>query len=332
MENYTPADSYSSVQIYETTDPVIGGTSGESNAPIKGLADRTNYLKNRMGGYDGIASITASGNITTAHANKLIVVKATTNVELNLADVTGFIPGQKIAIKVQLSGAGGPFWMNLISASNIENGSVVRTNIWVYDGEFIELVAEATVWNWVDARGNFDKIGEDDFVRIQPRNTLVADGTLGDLRAKYPRLWEVVSVDAVSDIAWTGNGLRYQALFSTGNDSTTFRRCDLRALSVRGLDLGRGISIGRMDAISGGYEADAMMAHYHSMFGTINIGGDIGTDDFVSTYEAGGGNSAYVMKKCSDVPTRGKTSGVKGVTTATENRIKTYGKIPVIYY
>ena len=324
MENYTPADNFSAVQTYETTDPVLGGTGGESNVPVKALADRTEYLKNRVGGFRGVTNFTASDTVTAAHANTLITVKATANVTLTVDDVTTFKPGQKLTFKAKLSGAGGPFWLNVVTANDIENGSVIRTNIWLYDGESIELTAETANWNWTDAKGNFDKVGEEDFKRIQPRNTLVADGTLGDVIAKYPRLWEVVSAEAVADAVWLGTPFRYRGFFSTGNGTTTMRRRDLRSMSVRGLDLSRGVSTGRMDEIAGGCEMDAVGPHAHRVKRTT-------TDGLGSQYE---GNT---LKQAGD---RGlwwggnETDGLtnSGSGSATETKIKNIGLIPVIYY
>lgn len=324
MENYTPADNFSAVQTYETTDPVLGGTGGESNVPVKALADRTEYLKNRVGGFRDVTNFTASGTVTAAHANNLITVKATANVTLTVDDVNTFKPGQKLTIKAKLSGAGGPFWLNVITANDIENGSVIRTNIWLYDGESIELTAEAANWNWTDAKGNFDRIGEDDFKRIQPRNTLVADGTLGDLRAKYPRLWEVVEAEAISDAAWTGTPYRYRGLFSTGNATTTFRRRDLRSMSIRGLDLSRGVSAGRMDEFPGGCELDAVGPHKHPVNRTTTNGA--GTIYEANSLRQGGDRGLWWGGN--------ETTGLEntGEGSAPETKVKNIGLIPVIYY
>jgi len=54
MANITETDTYDAgVYLLETTDPVQGGAAGVSNAPLINLANRTNYLRNRLFGGDG---------------------------------------------------------------------------------------------------------------------------------------------------------------------------------------------------------------------------------------------------------------------------------------
>jgi len=320
MTNYSPNDDFPIVRTYDTDTPVLGGASGESNDPIKRLADRTEWVKNRAGAFIDVVELTGNTTIDATYANKLIVVRATSNVTLTIANVNTFRPGHKITIIAKLSGAGGPFWVNVVTGQNIEKGSLIRTNIWMYDTEKIELTAEASIWDWTDEKGNFDKVGEDAFVRTQPVNSLIANGTLGDLRSKYPRLWEVVEAEAVTDDAWTSNQLRYSGFHSTGNGTTTFRRRDLRSMFMRSLDLSRGISLARMDNIVGGYEADAVGQHKHPVK-------RVRTDSVGANYE---GNS---MRSGGD---RGLYTGdtVDGInnTDATENKVKSVGYIPVTFY
>lgn len=266
MTNYTPTDALSTVKTYDESDLVKGGISGNSNIPVEALADQAFYLTNRLGGFIGIKDVTSSVGIVAADANKLISVIATANVTLTVDVLSSFKPGARIAVVAKLSGAGGPFFVNVVTAENIINGSVTRTNIWLYDGEMIELIAGTTVWHWTIAKGNFDKIGEHDLKRFAPRNTFAADGTGGNSRAKFPRIWEVVSGTAVTDGNWLG-GLRYKAQFSTGNGTTDFRRPDYRGLFFRALDAGRGIDIARLDAAAGGYEDDAIKSFDASITG-----------------------------------------------------------------
>jgi len=259
MTPYTPTDALNEVDIYDESDLVLGGTTGNSNLPIEALADQSLWLQNRIGGYRDVVAITGNAAVTfTDHANRLLAVTATANVTLTVDALSGFKTGNKIAVVANLSGAGGPFWVNLVTAENINNGSVTRTNIWLYDGEMIEIVAGASAWYWTIAKGNFDKVGDHDLKRFAPRNAFIADGSLGDLRAKYPRLWELVSATALSDATWNSAGNRYKGQFSTGNGTTTLRRPDYRGLFLRSLDGGRGLDLGRMDATAGGYEDDSI--------------------------------------------------------------------------
>jgi hypothetical protein len=321
MTNYTPNDAFATVQRYDTSDPVRGGATGESSLPIEQLADRTEWLNNRLGGYKDVISVN-SGNITASDANKLIRVSAGLNVTLNLAASSTFKQGSKVAFAPILSGLGGPFWLNIVSASSIFDGSRAYSNIWMYDGEFIELVAESGFWLWTIAKGNFDKIGQDDLKRIQPRNTFIADGTPDELRSKYPRLWEVIESMAVPDGTWASNGFRYQSFFSTGNGTTTFRRPDMRAMSLRALDLGRGVSLGRQDETAGGYEADQILKHGHQLSTTNSAPSNNPDADPLRGSLIGSVNN------------RGGAGSGKSIieTGGSENRIKTIGFLPVIYY
>ena len=79
-------------------------------------------------------------------------------------------------------------------------------------------------------------------------------------RTTYPALWaHVQTVGAVTEAAWTA-GL--WGWFSAGDGSTTFRIPDLRAMSLRGLDDGRGIDASR---VIGSYQADQILAHGHAV-------------------------------------------------------------------
>lgn len=79
-------------------------------------------------------------------------------------------------------------------------------------------------------------------------------------RTTYPALWaHVQTVGAVSEADWTGGRWGW---FSAGDGSTTFRIPDLRAMTLRGLDDGRGIDLAR---VLGSYQAAQMLAHSHGI-------------------------------------------------------------------
>mgnify|MGYP006921328520 CR=1 FL=1 len=255
MTNYTPNDTFPTVQYPDLSDLVQGGLSGNTSASIEQLADRTQYLFNRSGGYIGISDVTATGSITNASANKLISIVATANVTLTLDALSTFKVGTRLSFVAKLTGSG-PFWLNVVTPDSFFSGNISRTNIWLYDGEMIEIIRGTSAWHWIIAKGNFDKIGEVELKRFQPANTFLGDGTTALLRATYPRLWEAVSGSAIADNTWLSDNYRYRQQFTVGNGTTTFRRPDYRAMFFRALDGGRNVSIGRLDAIAGGYEQD----------------------------------------------------------------------------
>ena len=58
MANLTESTTYDAgVYQLETTDPVTGGAAGIANAPLKNLANRTNYLKSRVDSLESGATI-----------------------------------------------------------------------------------------------------------------------------------------------------------------------------------------------------------------------------------------------------------------------------------
>lgn len=324
MTIITPADNFDDVKNYDLTDPVKGGVTGESSVPIVELTNRTQWLRNRIGGYVDVKEVTGNANLTAADANKLISVAAGGNVTINIAALSGFKAGNKISFVAAMSG--GPFWVNIDPAESIADGSTSRSNIWVYDGEMIELVAGATNWKLTIAKGNFGKIGNDDLKRIQPRNTFIADGSVYN-RAQYPRLWAELNGASVTDYQWLANGLRYQSFFSLGDGINTFRSPDMRSMSLRALDLSRGISLSRLDESAGGYQADAIKAHTHPIEYILE-----GNDGAPTA-------SGEVLKKSDTDHGTGSGQGGEGVnnyavrpTGGTENTTKNIGLLPVIYY
>jgi len=326
MTNYTPTDALPVVQIYDESDLVKGGIAGNSNLPIESLGDQAFWLQNRLGGYRDVVDVTGSISVSYAtHANRLLSVTATANVTLTLDAVSGFKKGNKIAVVANLSGGGGPFWVNIVAADNIYNGSVIRTNIWLYDGEMVELVAGASTWLWTIAKGNFDKLAEHDLKRFAPKNSLVADGTLGDLRAKYPRLWEVVNATSISDATWSAGGDRYKGQFSQGNGTTTFRRPDYRAMFFRALDLGRGISLARYDAVEAGYEKDGIVDHHHSVDPNPNSNDSAGFGKMATGASSPEGTLPIIQST-------GPKDSLGTLIGTTETRSKNIGFSPYIYY
>ena len=87
----------------------------------------------------------------------------------------------------------------------IEDGSKIWDPLWACDGDEFKLIAVDTnndsiadLWVMIDAKGNFDIAGNDALVRVQPRNSFVANGTLSS-RADFPRVWAAVSASVIDD-------------------------------------------------------------------------------------------------------------------------------------
>jgi microcystin-dependent protein len=321
MQNYTPIDAFSTVKTFELSD-LVQADDTYDNQPVKALADRSQYLYNRLGGYAGIVDVTATGNITAAtHANKLISVAATANVILTVANVSTFKTGARLCFIAKITGTG-PFWCKVVTGQNIEDGSVTSTEMYLYDGEMIELVADTvnSIWKLVNWKGNFEKVGQDELKRLQPRNSLMANGNTSLSRATYARLWAAVSGIAVSES--DKSDIRYQAMFGNGNGSTTFSVPDLRGLFWRAIDLSRGLDLGRLDDTAGGFEDMEIEQHNHTLATTNGAASNSVTADPVRGTIAGSANTQGGLGSSKSI---GQTGGA-------ETRPKNIGMIPIIYY
>lgn len=197
------------------------------------------------------------------------------------------------------------------------HGRFNKSVFWLCDGEEMTLVKRSsTSWELCHLVGNFEMVGNDAMVRRLLKNTLIADGSLV-LRVNHPRLFDMIESTAIDDATWSSDPLNYRCFFSLGDTVSNFRLPDMRAISWRGLDLGRGISLGRIGTGAGGYEGDEVKLHNHNI-------------------------SIPLAQHTSSGAVKGVTDGPAGFplnlpftsdnTGATENTIKTAGFIPVIYY
>lgn len=261
----------------ETTDPVLGGDlpGGISNQQAKQLADRTVYLKSKVGVIEDIYVVGVGANTTftaTDIFNKLVCISPEGpafgyTVTLNCQDLPD---GAMIRLSVVASGNK---WVKLNFVNDAGfigfNGGGFQANaIWLYGGETLTVAYKASGCFVIDLRGNYDRTGEVVFKYKPPTNSIIAQGQLVN-RADYPRLWNWAQTTGgggspVTDQVWLLNGLRYTGCFSLGNGSTTFRLPDLRGMFIRGLDLSRGIDISRVENSNGGYEADDNKQHGHT--------------------------------------------------------------------
>jgi len=313
-ENIFPVN----VNRYDTDDPVLGGLTGESNDPIIALTHRSRYLYNYQSSFTGIEPITTTATINNTYLRKLIYINATANLSLNLSAVNTFLPGQCLHFKCK-NATGKNAAIVPQAGEDIMEGTLVK-NVWLYDTEEIVLVAvdrtgggPATGWEILNAKGNFDLVGNDGMVRSQPRNSIIANGTTGFLRADYARLWDIVSATAIDDSVWLSDALNYKCFFSAGNGTTTFRVPDMRSMFWRGLDLGRGVSYFRFGSTAGAYAPDEVGPHTHP-----------GVPNKVNDTDRGEGRSSLFS-----VDNLGNTLPNTGTT---ETSVKNAGLIPIIYF
>ena len=308
-----------SVNQFETIDPVLGGINGVSNSPITALTNRTRYLYDYKNGFTGIAEFAASAAIDATHLRKLIYINAAVNVTLSLTSLVNFTIGQKLVFKCK-NAAGKCVSIVPAGTESLKDGSVTR-NIWLYDGEEITLVARSiTEWEILDAKGNFSIAGNDGMVRRMPVNSFVADGSTGYLRADYARIWEAISANVVDDSVWLADPVMYREYFSAGDGITTFRLPDMRSMSWKALDLGRGLSLGRYGGNAGAYEPDQVGPHSH----LVPI-----PKSFTSMTQDGTGR---ITTGSSATEPADAVTLIALADSNTETTIKTVGLIPIIYF
>ena len=342
MTPYTPNNAFPNISIYDTSDPVLGGSTGESNDPIKKLADRTQYLYNRLGSYLGQRIVTANAAITIADIFKMVNVVTSNNITLTLDPVANFGVGALLKFKVKTTGVKAVKYLPNAS-EKIEDGIVEYNGsskfLYLYDGEEVTLMAAnndaggagaATKWIMIEPKGNLNKVGNDRLCRIQPRNTLIANGCQPEIggtlhsRADYARLWQEIAASAIPDALWNSD-IRYKQFFSDGDGASTFRIADMRSMIHKGLDLGRALSLGRLDALPGGLEKDAILEHYHITVFTNN-----------SDNDAGSSKLAVGNQPPEGVPPQYKSNGAINSSNVSignvENLVKNAGFYPVIFY
>jgi hypothetical protein len=315
-----------SVRGYDTTDPVIGALSGQSNLPLEDLSDRTNFLFDHLGRFEDVIVFDSSVGISGNTKGILHYAQITSNIVFSMDDLANFVHGARLRFKCKAS-SNKSVRFDPVSGQKFKDGSQVLDNLWLHDGEDLELVAFKGGGDdhfvVLYGKGNFDKVGQDDLVRFQPRNSIIANGCNPEsagpllLRADLQRLVDKVLPTAINDATWLSD-ISNRQYWSLGNGSTTMRPPDMRAMFFRGLDLGRSIRLGNLSSTPGSYEPDAFKSHSHSVDLPVAqhtaSSSNIGVTD--GPVGAGGVPHHYVS----------------GDTGGPETVVKNAGFIPVVYY
>jgi hypothetical protein len=309
------------IQGYNTTDPVLGGSAGESNQPLEQLTDRTSYLYDRLGRFEGINYVPAAGTIDWAHAkNRLNMVDVASSVLVALDDISTFPEGARVHLKAKLP-QNKTLVIGTTGFQNIVDGNISGTRTYLADGEEVTLVRWGDVWVLTEPRGNHNKVGEEHFLRFQPRNSILANGCTPEAggallnRGDFLRLAAVVLPTAIDDATWLSD-ISNRGFWSTGDGITTMRPPDLRGMFKRGLDLGRGLRLGNLSNTAGNYEADGNKPHQHGLPPLPQTKPDL---------DRGTGSSTYSI----DSSDTGKVTDSSGDG---ESRPKNIGFYPIIYY
>lgn len=330
----------SDVRGYQTNTPVIGGdntTPGDSNLPLQDVANRTGYLYDRVGRFEDVVVITGNATITAASKYKLNYISiASGNAIITIDDVANFQTGAILAFKCNCPDKK-MITFQTTSSQLIDDGIVAVSKKYAAKGEEFKLVAAGDHWLMIDAKGNWDKVGQEDLLRFQPTNSIIANGCTPEIsgvllsRTDLPRLWEKVSPVAIDDATWLSN-IAYRGYWSRGNGSTSFRSPDYRAMVFRGLDLGRGIRVGQLDNTPGSYEADGLLSHNHVSGNWNRAGAKASEVGGVQTPGAtDNANAPFEYRVGGMDTTLWEDARIKAVGNA-ENTVKNAGLLPIIYY
>jgi hypothetical protein len=299
MANLTETATWEAgIYQLEQTDLVIGGPGGISNTQGQQLANRTTWLKGQIGVANRLADtawIDANTTLTAAHAGNAIIANAdnkTLTITLPLGSsvpkgtiipITAInVNKSQVTIRTNSYTVGYPFGITYNDI--IQYGGQSRTTMFLGQGDSIWLVKgdppppilgggiiylTGSYWYAIEVKGNFDDVGEATYSYKVLPNMIEANGQMLN-RVDYPRLWEFANSipgGLPTDAQWlagTGGQVNaFRGCFSYGNGSTTFRVPDLRAMFLRALDNGRGIDLGRVTTVPGGYEKDEVIAHNH---------------------------------------------------------------------
>src|SRR5579871_6748762 len=193
MSPYTPLDAFTTAEIYDLSDLVRGGSSGDANTPIEALFDRTNYLYNRLRRWEAVEVLTDNYTWNNSDLGKLLKFQITDNKTFTLPDVTTLTAGTRIAIITSINVVKS-LTVQSVSAQPILDGSISWVSyidnttpaIYMHDGEKLILVAASDHWEVELALGNFYNAGESFGARKQMKNTLITNG-LPFTRADCPR-------------------------------------------------------------------------------------------------------------------------------------------------
>jgi hypothetical protein len=343
MTAYTPLDAFTVPEIYDISDLVQGGATGDANTPLKALADQANYLHNRLRRWEGVKVVTDNYLIDgVVDLGQWIVANITDNKTFTLPDVTSLIPGTRIGISTQIA-AIKSLTVKSQGAQHIIDGSISwltwdtsQPAMYMHDAEKLILIAATDHWLVEKADGNFYSYGDIYPGMIQRGNVLVANGILYN-RVDVPRLALILASGAscvTSDATWLsdpGGKPVFRGLYSIGNGGTTIRIPDSRAMYDRYLDLGRGLDINRGSNTPGYFEDEMIGPHDHATHGKGGIVG-AGTNWFLSIlfgnrYSAGGGSDAFGGKNGSPDNTM-RT----GDNLGTQNIVKNEGRLPLLKY
>lgn len=251
----------------------MGGPDGSaSNLPLKRLADRTKFLKEKLDafGVGGAGATEFSGNMNTLTANGIFFI---TNTATN---------------KPETLAVDGAMCFVMESPKNGTTDPKAVRQLWIGTKVYYRLLTLAlspSVGPWV---------------KLQDDTTV---GSVAAFAANTPPAgWLKANGATVSRTTYADLFARIGVTFGAGNGTTTFTLPDMRGEFIRGWDDGRGVDAAR---IFGSAQGDEFRTHHHSLqkvnsggggdpandgydLGNINSNGTLGVPSLVNVADFGG--------------------------------------------
>lgn len=271
MANLPESSSFDAgVYQLETTDPVIGGPSGASNAPLKNLANRTRYLKDQVDTLASSKAPLASPDFTGAPTAPTAPQGTNTTQLATTAFVNAEIAADMVA--------------NLATAAPLANGSAAvgtatkmarEDHVHPTDTTRAPLASPALTGTPTaptpSAGDNSTRLATTAFVKTAVDSAKTNDaGLVAYFGATTPPTgWLKANGAAISRAAYPALFAAIGTTFGSGDGITTFNIPDLRGEFIRGWDDARGVDGARS---FGSFQADELRSHNH----TINISGQAG--------------------------------------------------------
>ncbi|MDO9571172.1 MAG: phage tail protein [Hydrogenophaga sp.] len=216
----------------ETTDPVLGGPTGVTNAPLKNLANRTAYLKEAVDTL-GTQKAPLASPVFTGAPTAPTAAPGTNTTQLS---TTAFVlTAVAAAVATLVTSVAGRTGAVVLTVADVAGAAPLASP--AFSGAPTAPTAAPGSSNTQLATTSF----------VQAAATMAAPSAMVAhfARATPPAGWLKADGSAVSRTFFAALFSAIGTTFGIGDGSTTFNLPDLRGEFLRGWDDGRGLDVGR---------------------------------------------------------------------------------------